>query len=96
MQFINTAALRGIEINKEIKAFCLLFYLLCILCSVSVSAQDKQQEYINALHAKLANAKEDTNKVYLYLDLLNEHMNFKQADGLKLEKPSLELAEKIG
>ncbi len=85
-----------IKINKEIKAFCLLFYLFCILCSVSVLAQDKQQEHINTLHAKLAKAKEDTNKVYLYLNLLYEYLYFKPADGLKFEKPGLELAEKIG
>jgi tetratricopeptide (TPR) repeat protein len=64
-----------------------------ILLSFSVCAQE--QHTIDSLVTQLNVAKEDSNKVKLYVDIIKNYVYDKQQDGLAYEKPALDLAEKI-
>jgi tetratricopeptide (TPR) repeat protein len=74
----------------------LFFVILLITLSASedLNASGNSQA-IDSLLNLLPKAKEDKNKVYLFLDLMNAHVDYKTEEGLTFEKPALELAEKL-
>jgi tetratricopeptide (TPR) repeat protein len=58
-------------------------------------AADHTQFVIDSLQALIMKEKNDTVKIKLYSNLLEEHVYYKQEEGLKLVEPALRLAEKI-
>ena len=82
-------------LNKTKSYFIFLLIAFSFLFSFSLSAQNIQQAKIDSLVEKLSQAKEDSNKVKLFEVILFHHQYYKCEEGLKYEKPALELAEKL-
>ena len=71
-----------------------LFFAATLLTNASFS-QKQGQALIDSLLAELPGAKEDSNKVRLYIDIIAGHVDISSYEGLKYEKPASDLAAKI-
>jgi two-component system NtrC family sensor kinase len=78
--------------KKRLLYFIILLINLCV--GKDLVAFGKSQT-IDSLLTQLLKAKEDKNKVLLFTDLIYAHLDYKTEEGLKFEKPALELAEKL-
>jgi class 3 adenylate cyclase len=69
--------------------------LTLYLIFVTFISHSQNQPTIDSLRAQLAVAKEDSNKINLYLALIKGHIYFKTNDGYQYQKPAIELAQKL-
>ncbi len=74
----------------------LLLVTICILLPRTLHAQSNDQRQLDSLLGRLTEAKEDTNKVKLLIDILFVYVYYKGEEGLQYEMPALRLAEKLG
>ncbi len=66
-----------------------------ILKKNALYAQSSEQSTIDSLLVHVSRAKEDTNKVKLLVEVMTNHIYYKQEDGLRYEITALKLAEKL-
>lgn len=83
--------------NKKVKALYIFFLLISAFMLVPNTsyAQRNEQVKIDSILILIAQAKEDTNKVNLYYELMSNHVYYNQEEGLKYEIPAQKLAEKL-
>ncbi len=70
-------------------------FIFFLLISLTSSAQQTAQARVDSLFILLANAKEDINKIGLYVRIITTYNDFNKVEALKLEKPAMELARKL-
>ncbi|MBC8047050.1 MAG: tetratricopeptide repeat protein [Fimbriimonadaceae bacterium] len=73
-----------------------LLLLCCFFtCAHFAAAQKNDRAYIDSLLTVITHAKNDTQKVNLYNDIMLAHGEIQPAEGFKYEQPALALAEKL-
>lgn len=79
---------------KKLRIFFLLITSQALMHQ-ALYAQSSEQAKIDSILILIAGAKEDTNKVTLFVEVMTYHIYYKQSEGLKYEMPALKLAEKL-
>ncbi|MFN5386693.1 MAG: adenylate/guanylate cyclase domain-containing protein [Bacteroidota bacterium] len=67
---------------------------LCLILVAFVS-HSQNQKTIDSLRSQLAVAKEDSNKIHIYLALIKGHIQFKTNEGYQYQRPAIALAQKL-
>jgi class 3 adenylate cyclase len=83
--------------KQNSKSYCLILLLIAgyLLFSHSLPAQENYQAKADSLLLWISTANEDTGKVNLYAELFISYFKFDPEEGLKYEKPALELAQSL-
>ncbi|HEV8512166.1 MAG TPA: tetratricopeptide repeat-containing sensor histidine kinase [Cyclobacteriaceae bacterium] len=69
--------------------------LFCLICNLSLLAQKQGRPRVDSLLAVLNTAKDDKDKLDLYVQIMTAYNDFDKMAGLKLEKPAMDLATKM-
>lgn len=72
-----------------------LFFIITLFINTHLISQRQGQDRIDSLLGQLPNAKEDTNKVKLLIDLSHTYYSINPDAGINFGKQGLALAEKL-
>src|SRR5690349_85607 len=73
---------------------CFLLLLVFVFMHAFARPQKQLQAKIDSLHTELLQAKNDSMKIENIAEILRLHVGYNPTEGLKYEKPGLELAYK--
>jgi len=69
--------------------------LFCLICNLSLLAQHQGRPRVDSLLVLLSTAKDNMDKLNLYVQLMTAYNDFDKMAALKLEKPAMDLATKM-
>src|SRR6478609_8352298 len=69
--------------------------LFCFIYNLSLYAQKQGRPEVDSLLALLSSAKDDQDKLNLYVQLMTAYNDFDKLAGLQFEKPAMDLATKM-
>lgn len=88
-------ALIKFETKRYVKSIFINFFFILCFFQIPFLSKAQDQRTIDSLVSKLEIAKEDSNKVNIYMALLKGHIYFKNNEGYKYEAPALALSKKL-